>query len=181
MKRFLIPLLATLTLPIAVNANENKDKFLEYKKLIDEGYEILDDLVLRDKKNPTYDQYMEEFSLALEKCNEAIAMIPENKEGYLCRGLMVGFHKKGSARHRYQKKGLKDLTKAIKIDPGYLEAYYFRGVLGFSMSRLSGSSIDVRACKDIEKAYKNNFEPAINYVKDDLEFFKNDNCRGIFN
>ena len=72
MKRFLIPLLATLALPIALNANENKDKFLEYKKLIDEGYEILDDLVLRDEKNPTYEQYMEEFSLALEKCNEAI-------------------------------------------------------------------------------------------------------------
>ena len=54
MKRFLIPLLAALALPIAVNANEVKDKFLEYKKLIDEGYEILDDLVLRDQKNPTY-------------------------------------------------------------------------------------------------------------------------------
>ena len=81
-------------------------------------------------------------------------MIPENKEGYLCRGLMVDYHKKGSAIPRYQKKGLKDLTKAIKINLEYLEAYYFRGVLGFSMSRLSGSSIYVRACKDIEKAYK---------------------------
>ena len=179
MKRFLIPLLASLALPIAVNANENKDKFLEYKKLIDEGYEILDDLVLRDEKNPTYEQYMEEFSLALEKCNEAIAMIPENKEGYLCRGFMVGFHKKGPARIRYQKKGLKDFTKAIKIDPEYLEAYYFRGVLGFSMSRLSGSSIDGRACKDIKKAYKNNFEPAIDYVKDNAEFLRKDKCRGI--
>ena len=179
MKRFLIPLLATLALPIAVNANENKDKFLEYKKLIDEGYEILDDLVLRDEKNPTYEQYMEEFSLALEKCNEAIAMIPENKEGYLCRGFMVGFHKKGPSRIRYQKKGLKDFTKAIKIDPEYLEAYYYRGVLGFSMSRLSGSSIDGRACKDIKKAYKNNFEPAIDYVKDNAEFLRKDKCRGI--
>ena len=82
MKRFLIPLLATIALPTVVNANENNGKLLEYKKLIEEGYEILDDLVLRDEKNPTYEQYMEEFSLALEKCNEAIAMIPENKEGY---------------------------------------------------------------------------------------------------
>ena len=65
---------------------------------------------------------MEEFSLALEKCNEAIAIIPEKKEGYLCRGFMVGFHKKGPARIRYQKQGLKDFTKAIKIDPEYLEA-----------------------------------------------------------
>ena len=176
MKRFLIPLLATLTLPIAVNANENKDKFLEYKKLIDEGYEILDDLVLRDEKNPTYEQYMEEFSLALEKCNEAIAMIPENKEGYLCRGFMVGFHKKGPARIRYQKKGLKDFTKAIKIDPEYLEAYFLRGDLGFTMRRLSGSSIDVGACKDIKKAYINNFPEAIEYVNQHKTFLKEDNC-----
>ena len=176
MKRFLIPLLAVLSLPIAVNANENKDKFLEYKKLIEEGYEILDDLVLRDEKNPTYEQYMEEFSLALEKCNEAIAMIPENKEGYLCRGFMVGFHKKGPARIRYQKKGLKDFTKAIKIDPEYMEAYFLRGDLGFSMRRLSGSSIDVKACRDIKKAYRNNFPEAIEYVNQHKTFLKEDNC-----
>ena len=176
MKRFLIPLLAALALPIAVNANEGKDKFLEYKKLIDKGYEILDDLVLRDEKNPTYEQYMEEFSLALEKCNEAIAMIPENKEGYLCRGLMVGFYKKGSAIPRYQKKGLKDLTKAIKIDPEYLEAYFLRGDLGFTMRRLSGSSIDVGACRDIKKAYRNNFPEAIEYVNQYKTFLKEDNC-----
>ena len=176
MKRFLIPLLAVLSLPIAVNANENKDKFLEYKKLIDEGYEILDDLVLRDQKNPTYEEYMEEFPLALEKCNEAIAMIPENKEGYLCRGFMVGFHKKGPARIRYQKKGLKDFTKAIKIDPEYLEAYSLRGDLGFTMRRLSGSSIDVGACRDIKKAYRNNFPEAIEYVNQHKTFLKEDKC-----
>ena len=179
MKKLLFIFLAAIALPNTANANENIDKLLEYKKLIDEGYEILDDLVLRDQKNPTYEEYMEEFPLALEKCNEAIAMIPENKEGYLCRGLMVGFYKKGSAKPRYQRKGLKDFTKAIKIDPEYLEAYYFRGILGFSMSRLSGSSIDGRACKDIKKAYKNNFEPAIDYVKDNAEFLKKDKCRGI--
>ena len=43
-----------------------------------------------------------------------------------------------------------------KIDPEYLEAYYFRGILAFSMERRHGSSIDARACKDIKKAYKNN-------------------------
>ena len=172
MKKLLFIFLAAIALPNTANANENIDKLLEYKKLIDEGYEILDDLVLRDQKNPTYEEYMEEFPLALEKCNEAIAMIPENKEGYLCRGLMVGFYKKGSAKPRYQRKGLKDFTKAIKIDPEYLEAYYFRGILGFSMSRLSGSSIDGRACKDIKKAYKNNFKPAIDYLKDNAGFFR---------
>ena len=177
MKRFLIPLLAAFALPIAVNANENNGKLLEYKKLIEEGYQILDDLVLRDEKNPTYEQYMEEFSLALEKCNEAIAMIPENKEGYLCRGFMVGFHKKGPARIRYQKRGLKDFTKAIKIDPEYLEAYFLRGDLGFSMRRLSGSSIDVGACRDIKKAYRNNFPEAIEYVNQYKNFLKEDNCK----
>ena len=32
---------------------------------------------------------------------------------------------------------------------------------------------------DIKKAYKNNFEPAIDYVKDNAEFLKKDKCRGI--
>ena len=49
MKRFLIPLLASFVLPNAVNANENNSKLLEYKKLIEEGYEILDELVLKNK------------------------------------------------------------------------------------------------------------------------------------
>ena len=34
MKRFSIPLLTILALPIAVHSNENNDKLLEYKKLI---------------------------------------------------------------------------------------------------------------------------------------------------
>ena len=50
MKRFLIPLLATIALPTVVNANENNDKLLEYEKLIEEGYEILDELVLKEQK-----------------------------------------------------------------------------------------------------------------------------------
>ena len=179
MKRLLLPLLAALALPIAVYSNENNDKLLEYKKLIVQGYELLDDLILRDEKNPTYEEFMEEFSSALKKCNQAIEMIPENKEGYLCRGFMIGFYKKGPATQRYKKKALKDFSKVIKIDPEYLEAYYLRGVLGFSTNRLSGSSIDGRACKDIKKAFENNFEPAIEYVKENREFLKEDKCRGF--
>ena len=116
---------------------------------------------------------MEEFSVALEKCNEAVEMIPEKKEGYFCKGLMLGFY------HKYgrEKQGLKEFTKAIKIDPEYLEAYYFRGILGFSMERRHGSSIDARACKDIKKAYKNNFPEAIEYVNRNKAFLKEDKCR----
>ena len=69
----------------------------------------------------------------------------------------------------------------IGEDPEYLEAYYFRGILGFSMERLSGSSIDSRACKDIKKAYKNNFPDAINYVDRNKTFLKEDKCYRIFN
>ena len=122
---------------------------------------------------------MEEFNLALEKCNKAIAMFPEVAEGYLCRGLMIGFRKKGPAITRYQKKALKDFTKAIKLDPDYLKAYYLRGILGFSMERLSRSSIDSRACKDIKKAYKNNFPDAIEYVNQNKTFLKEDKCFGF--
>jgi len=179
-KRFLIPLLAAVALPTVVNANENNGKLLEYKKLIEEGYEILDELVLKEQKlkNPTYSksrvkEFMEEFSVALEKCNEAVEMIPEKKEGYFCKGLMLGFY------HKYgrEKQGLKEFTKAIKIDPEYLEAYYFRGILGFSMERRHGSSIDARACRDIKKAYKNNFPEAIEYVNRNKTFLKEDKCR----
>ena len=93
---------------------------------------------------------------------------------------MIGFYKKGPATQRYKKKALKDFSKVIKIDPEYLEAYYFRGILGFSTDRLSGSSIDGRACKDIKKAFENNFEPAIEYVKENREFLKEDKCRGFW-
>ena len=78
MKRLLLPLLAALALPTAVNANENNGKLLEYKKLIEEGYEILDELVLKEQKlkNPTYSksrvkEFKEECSVALEKSNQA--------------------------------------------------------------------------------------------------------------
>ena len=179
MKRFLIPLLAVLALPIAVYSNENNDKLLEYKKLIEQGYEILDDLILRDEKNPTYEEFMEEFSSALKKCNQAIEIIPENKEGYLCRGLMFGFHKKGSAIPRYHKKGLKDFTKSIKLDPKYLEAYYLSGILSFSMSRLSGLSIDNRAYKDIKNANNNYFPDAIEYVNRNKTYLKKTNVIGF--
>ena len=47
------------------------------------------------------------------------------------------------------------------------------------MERLSGSSIDGRACKDIKKAYKNNFPDAIDYVNRNRTFLKEDKCRGI--
>ena len=131
---------------------------------------------MRDEKNPTYEEFMEEFSSALKKCNQAIEIIPENKEGYLCRGLMIGFYKKGPATQRYKKKALKDFSKVIKIDPEYLEAYFLRGDLGFSMRRLSGSSIDVGACIDIKKAYRNNFPKAIEYVNRNKTFLKEDKC-----
>jgi len=140
---------------------------------------ILDDLILKDENNPTYKEFTEEFSSALKKCNQAIEIIPENKEGYLYRGLMIGFYKKRSSIQRYKKKALKDFSKAIKIDSQYLEANYFRGIFGFSTERLSGSTIDGRAYKDIKKAFENNFEPAIEYVKENREFLKEDKCRGF--
>ena len=63
---------------------------------------ILDDLILKDENNPTYKEFTEEFSSAIKKYNQAIEIIPENKEGYLCRGLMIGFYKKGSSIQRYK-------------------------------------------------------------------------------
>ena len=59
---------------------------------------------------------------------------------------------------------LKEFTKAIKIDPEYLEAYYFIEYLAL-VWKLYGSSIDARACRDIKKANKNNFPEAFRVCK----------------
>ena len=109
--------------------------------------------------------------------------MPNNKEGYLCRGIVVGLQKiymfGGGSTLSKQKKGIKDITKAIKIDPEYWEAYFWRGAIGFNMDRLSGSKTDGRACIDIKKAYENKFPYAIDYVNRNRTFLKEDKCRGI--
>ena len=78
-----------------------------------------------------------------------------------------------------QKKGIKDITKAIKIDPEYWEAYFWRGALQFSMKRRHNDKTDIIACSDMRKAYLNDVSYAIDFVNMNKTLLKKDKCSGF--
>ena len=156
MKRLLIPLLATLALPTVVNAELANDYFLKFTKaniLLNKG----------------------DFSKAEKICDEMIEISPEQKWGYFCKAsslIISGKQKKREA--------LKNLTKAIEIDPEFYDAYFIRGFLQFSMRRNSMSKIDRTACSDIKKAFLNDYQYAIDYVNKNKAFLRRDKCTGFY-
>jgi len=111
---------------------------------------------------------------AEKKCDEAIKLSPEEKMGYLCKGIATGFANKPKKRE-----ALKSFTNAIEIDPEFYEAYFWRGVLQFSMRRNHTSKLDRTACSDIKKAYLNGFVYAIDYVNENEAFLRRDKCTGF--
>tara|TARA_Y100000991_G_scaffold208438_1_gene187466 strand:- start:205 stop:696 length:492 start_codon:yes stop_codon:yes gene_type:complete len=113
---------------------------------------------------------------AEKKCEEVIKLSPDDKMGYLCKGISEGF---SSVPKKYE--ALKSFTKAIEIDPEFHEAYYWRGALQFSMGRNNMSKLDRTACNDIKKAYLNEFTYAIDYVNESKAFLRRDKCTGFFN
>ena len=185
MKRLLLPLLAALALPTAVNAEISNNNFSIYEKNLEAGFSLIDEVFELRFKGIYSNENESKTKEAEKKCEEAIEIMPYNKEGYLCRGIVVGLQNiyifGGGSTLSKQKKGIRDITKAIKIDPEYWEAYFWRGAIGFNMDRLSGSKIDGRACQDIKKAYENNFPDAIEYVNRNKNFLKEDKCYRIFN
>ena len=156
MKRLLIPLIAALALPTFVNAELANDYFLKFTEaniLINKG----------------------DFSKAEKICDEIIEISPEKKWGYFCKAsslIISGKQKKREA--------LKNLTKAIEIDPEFYDAYFMRGVLQFSMKRNSMSKIDRTACSDIKKAFLNDYQYAIDYVNKNKTFLRRDKCTGFY-
>ena len=156
MKRLLIPLLATLALPTVVNAELANDYFLKFTKaniLLNKG----------------------DFSKAEKICDEMIEISPKKKWGYFCKAsslIISGKQKKREA--------LKNLTKAIEIDPKFYDAYFMRGFLQFSMRRKNMSKIDRTACSDIKKAFLNDYKYAIDYVNKNKAFLRRDKCAGFY-
>ena len=158
MRKLLIPLLAALALPTAVNAEvtyesifnaKQADYFLKSKqasKLISEG----------------------KFSEAKTICDELIEISPDNPNSYICKGIALGF----ASENKKKRKAVRNFTKAIKIDPEYNEAYFFRGILQFTMRRREDSGTARTACKDMSRAYFNNYPPALEYVKKNKSFVK---------
>ena len=156
MRKLLVPLLAALALTTAVNAELANDYYLKFKKansLLNKG----------------------DFSKAEKICDEIIEISPEKKWGYFCKAsslIISGKPKK--------KEALKNLTKAIEIDPEFYDAYFMRGFLQFSMRRKSLSNIDRTACSDIKKAFLNNNQNAIDYVNKNKAFLRRDKCAGFY-
>ena len=157
-KRFLIPLLAVLPLPSSINADATNDYFLKLNqsvKLFSKG----------------------KFSEMKNICEEIIEISPEVPNGYVCKGIALGFTSKNKRKSR---EALTNLTKAIEINPEYYEAYFFRGLLQFQMQRERNSKIDRTACSDIKKAYLNNHPLALKYVEEKKSFLRRDRCTGFF-
>ena len=143
MKRFLIALLATLALPTAINAELNNDYIL--------------------KVNQSKKLFIErKFSEMTKICNELIEISPDNPNGYVCKGLALGFNMENPKK----REALRNFTKAIKINPENYDAYFFRGALKFGMRRRKDLGFSRAACDDMEKAYLNNQPFALEYVKE---------------
>ena len=158
MKRFLIPLLAAIALPTAVSAEVTNDsifnakqadyffKSTQAKKLLSGG----------------------KFSEAETICDELIEISPDNPNSYICKGIALGF----ASENKKKIKAKRYFTKAIKLDPELNEAYFFRGLLQFTMRRREGSGTARNSCKDMSRAYFNNYPPALEYVKKNKSFVK---------
>ena len=109
-KRFLFPLVAAIALSTVANAEVNNDYILKARqsnKLISEG----------------------KFSEAEKICDELIEISPDNPNGYVCKGISLGFTSKNKRKSR---EAIRNFTKAIEINPENYQIYYLRGILQFS-------------------------------------------------
>ena len=156
LKSFLIPLIAAFAIPTAINAESSTDYFLKFNQA--------QSLLIKG-----------DFSKAEKICDEMIEISPEKKWGYLCKASSLII-----SRKQKKKEALKNLTKAIEIDPEFYDAYFLRGVLQFTMRRNSMSKIDRTACSDIKKAFLNDYQNAIDYVNKNKAFLKRDKCTGFY-
>ena len=154
------------TLNILINTYVQKVNSNELKKEIDYSSNILDGMELINKGK---------FTEGVKKCEEAIKILPEEKLGYLCKGIGLGF----SDKKYIKREALKSLTKAIEIDPEFYEAYFWRGALQFSMKRRHNDKTDIIACSDMRKAYFNDVSYAIDFVNKNKTLLKKDKCSGF--
>ena len=157
MKRLLLPLLAAIALPTAVNAEVTNDymlKITECQNLYREG----------------------KFAEMKNIGEELIKILPDTPYGYQCKGIALGFMSKN--KDKIKREAIKDLTKAIEIDPENYQLYYFRGSIQFSTKKASDSEITT-ACSDIKKAYLANFPPALKFVKKYKSTLRRLTCTGF--
>ena len=143
MRRFLLLAFTAVVLsPIAGFANEDFDQLME------KGWDEWE---------------QENYKEAIKYCADAIDIKSNDPEGYYCRG--TAYSQIGKGRSAY-----KDLTKAIKLDPAYLDYYYWRGVTIMSIYRKENSKIHKVGCSDLKKAYSNQHEFTQEYVQENRTF-----------
>ena len=158
MKRFLIPLLSAITLHTAVSAEVTNDSIFNAKQA---------DYFFKSKQAKKL-LSGGKFSEAETICDELIEISPDNPNSYICKGIALGF----ASENKKKIKAKRYFTKAIKLDPEFNEAYFFRGLLQFTMRRREGSGTARNSCKDMSRAYFNNYPPALEYVKKNKSFVK---------
>ena len=156
MKRLLLPLLAAIALPTAVNA------------------EVTNDYILKaEQANKLYSE--RKFTEMAKICEELIEMSPDIPDGYTCKGIALFWTSKNNSK--IKREAINNFTKAIEIDPENILAPFYRGALQFSIKRKRNS--ELTACNDIKKAYLVNFPPALEYVKKNESFLRK-YCRGFY-
>ena len=158
MKRFLIPLLVAIALPTAVNAEVTNDyllKITECQNAYREG----------------------KFAEMKNIGEELIEIAPDRPNGYACKGIALGYYMSKN-KNKIKREAIKDLTKAIEIDPEYYQLYFFRGAIQFSIKKPRDSEITT-ACSDIKKAYLANFPPALKFVKKNKSILRRIKCTGF--
>ncbi|MBO6974465.1 MAG: hypothetical protein JJ844_02080 [Prochlorococcus marinus CUG1435] len=101
--------------------------------------------------------------------SEDLAKEPDSYN-YVTRGVLYLLLKK------YQS-GLNDMNKALKLEPDYMDAYFYRGVIRLNMRADAGSLKVKKGCKDIKTAYKAGQQDAIYWVKDNQELLKRKKCK----
>ena len=149
-----------------MNSNVQKVNSNEFKKEIDFSSNFLDGMELINNG---------QFTEGVKKCEEAIKIRPEEKLGYLCKGIGLGF----SGKRNTKREAIKSFTKAITIDPKFYEAYFWRGALQFSMKRRHMDKTDRIACSDMRKAYLNDVSYAIDFVNKNKTLLAKDKCTGF--
>ena len=169
MKRFLIPLVAALAIPTAVNANVDPKIAEDCKKATDfQG--CVESMSGQKNNNLSIKSGYDEALIAFEKgdslkamklINSHIKKNPNSKEGYLLRAFINSYDLSEFD------KALEDVDKAIEIDESYAIAYALKSDIFYF--DIGGSASQTK--KMLNKAFELSPDnPFVNFVKGDFHY-----------
>ena len=154
MKLLLLPLLAAIALPTALNANVDPKVAEICMKAVD--FKGCVESMSGTKKNNSspkskYDNALVQLasldtSSAMKSINLFIKDNPMSKEAYLVRSIIYSYDLTFDGKTTFIRKAIKDLDKAIEIDENYSYAYAIRADNHFYIGNTK------QAKRDIEKA-----------------------------